>query len=185
MLFEQALAIVDLETTGGHITRDRITEVGLILVDGERVERIDFLVNPGQTIPAFIEQMTGISNAMVADAPPFADIAAELLEKLQGRLFIAHNVRFDYGFLKNEFKRVGLSFRSDVLCTVKLSRRLDPALRRHNLDTLMATTSDVTNELWARCPLLGTGEAIISTPQLHRSVIATIRPAASSRRFTR
>ena len=138
MLFEQALAIVDLETTGGHITRDRITEVGLILVDGERVERIDFLVNPGQTIPAFIEQMTGISNAMVADAPPFADIAAELLEKLQGRLFIAHNVRFDYGFLKNEFKRVGLSFRSDVLCTVKLSRRLYPQHYKHNLDSIIA-----------------------------------------------
>ncbi len=138
MLFEQPCAIVDLETTGGHITRDRVTEVGVILVDGERVERFDFLVNPGQTIPAFIEQMTGISNDMVASAPPFADIAPALLEKLQGRLFIAHNVRFDYGFLKNEFKRVGLSFRSDVLCTVKLSRRLYPQHYKHNLDSIIA-----------------------------------------------
>jgi DNA polymerase-3 subunit epsilon len=138
MLFEQPCAIVDLETTGGHITRDRVTEVGVILVDGEHVERFDFLVNPGQTIPAFIEQMTGISNDMVASAPPFADIAPALLEKLQGRLFIAHNVRFDYGFLKNEFKRVGLSFRSDVLCTVKLSRRLYPQHYKHNLDSIIA-----------------------------------------------
>ncbi|MGL6046606.1 MAG: exonuclease domain-containing protein [Vogesella sp.] len=138
MLFEQPCAIVDLETTGGHITRDRVTEVGVILVDGEHVERFDFLVNPGQSIPAFIEQMTGISNDMVASAPPFADIAPALLEKLQGRLFIAHNVRFDYGFLKNEFKRVGLSFRSDVLCTVKLSRRLYPQHYKHNLDSIIA-----------------------------------------------
>ena len=113
MLFERPCAIVDLETTGGHISRDRITEVGVILIDGERVERFDMLVNPGQPIPPFIEQITGISDAMVADAPPFADIAAMLLDKLRGRLLIAHNVRFDYGFLKNEFKRLKLPFRSE------------------------------------------------------------------------
>ena len=137
MLFDRPLAIVDLETTGGHITRDRVTEVGVILIDGERVERFDLLVNPGQNIPQFIEEMTGISNAMVADAPPFADIAEGLLEKLQGRLFIAHNVRFDYGFLKNEFKRVGIKFRSEVLCTVKLSRKLYPQHYKHNLDSII------------------------------------------------
>ncbi|SCK06221.1 exonuclease domain-containing protein [Vogesella sp. LIG4] len=137
MLFDRPLAIVDLETTGGHITRDRITEVGVILIDGEQVERFDMLVNPGQGIPPFIEEMTGISDAMVADAPPFAAIADGLLEKLQGRLFIAHNVRFDYGFLKNEFKRVGIKFRSEVLCTVKLSRKLYPQHYKHNLDSII------------------------------------------------
>ncbi|MFC3534038.1 exonuclease domain-containing protein [Vogesella facilis] len=138
MLFDRPLAIVDLETTGGHITRDRITEVGMILIDGEQVERFDLLVNPGQSIPPFIEEMTGISDAMVADAPPFAAVAEQLLHKLQGRLFIAHNVRFDYGFLKNEFKRVGIKFRSEVLCTVKLSRKLYPQHYKHNLDSIIA-----------------------------------------------
>ncbi len=173
MLFEQPCAIVDLETTGGHITRDRVTEVGVILVDGEHVERFDFLVNPGQTIPAFIEQMTGISNDMVASAPPFADIAPALLEKLQGRLFIAHNVRFDYGFLKNEFKRVGLSFRSDVLCTVKLSRRLYPQHYKHNLDSIIARHGIVLAE---RHRALADAEAVYqflrqSTASLGQSVV--------------
>ena len=73
----------------------------------------------------------------VADAPPFASVAAETLRRLEGRLFIAHNARFDYGFLKNEFKRLGVTFRASVLCTVKLSRTLFPEHKRHNLDSLI------------------------------------------------
>jgi DNA polymerase-3 subunit epsilon len=73
----------------------------------------------------------------VADAPSFADVAEEVLERLEGRLFIAHNARFDYGFLKNEFKRAGHDFRATVLCTVKLSRKLFPQHARHNLDSLI------------------------------------------------
>lgn len=137
-VLDRPLVIVDLETTGGHITRDRITEIGLIAVDGERVERWSSLVNPGQPIPPFIEQITGISDRMVADAPPFAALADEVLERLSGRLFIAHNARFDYGFLKNEFRRVGLRFHADQLCTVKLSRALYPQHFKHNLDSLIA-----------------------------------------------
>ncbi|MCW3479799.1 exonuclease domain-containing protein [Neisseriaceae bacterium JH1-16] len=137
MLFEQACAIVDLETTGGHITRDRITEIGVILLDGERIERFSTLVNPGQPIPPFIVNMTGISDEMVADAPPFEALAERLLAMLEGRLFIAHNARFDYGFLKNEFRRVGLRFQTEVLCSVKLSRRLYPQHFKHNLDSLI------------------------------------------------
>jgi DNA polymerase-3 subunit epsilon len=138
MLFSQPCAIVDLETTGGHLTRDRITEIGLLLIDGDQVERRSYLVNPGQPIPAFIEKMTGISDAMVADAPSFADLAAEILPLLQGRLLLAHNVRFDYGVLKNAFRRAGLAFRAEVLCTVKLSRRLYPEHYKHNLDAIIA-----------------------------------------------
>nr|WP_294865388.1 exonuclease domain-containing protein [uncultured Pseudogulbenkiania sp.] len=138
MLFQQPCAIVDLETTGGHITRDRITEIGILLIDGERIERYETLVNPGQPIPPFIENMTGISDAMVAEAPPFAALVETLLEKLQGRLLLAHNARFDYGFLKNEFKRAGHVFQSEVLCTVKLSRRLYPQHFKHSLDSLIA-----------------------------------------------
>jgi len=138
MLFSQPCAIVDLETTGGHITRDRITEIGVLLIDGEHVERFSSLCNPGQPIPPFIENMTGISDAMVAQAPVFSDLAPDLLARLSGRLLLAHNARFDYGVLKNEFKRVGLTFQTQTLCTVKLSRRLYPQHYKHNLDAIIA-----------------------------------------------
>lgn len=132
-------AIVDLETTGGDLLNDRITEIGIIFCDVDgRVERFSTLVNPGRPIPRFIQSLTGINDAMVADAPSFAMLADELLARLQERLFIAHNARFDYGVLGNEFRRLGLPFRSDVLCTVRLSRRLYPQYQRHSLDQLIA-----------------------------------------------
>lgn len=133
-----ALAFVDLETTGATAAHDRITEIGIIAVDDDgTVREWQQLVNPGIRIPPFIEQLTGISNAMVADAPPFEAIAGETLRRLEGRLFIAHNARFDYSFLKSEFKRLGIDFRSAVACTVKLSRALYPEHHRHNLDSLI------------------------------------------------
>lgn len=131
------LAFVDLETTGATVTADRITEIGVVEVGAEGVREWSSLVNPETRIPQFIERLTGISNAMVAEAPTFAQLAQVVLDRLQGRLFIAHNARFDYGFLKNEFKRLGMDFRATVLCTVKLSRRLYPQHHRHNLDTLV------------------------------------------------
>ena len=132
------LAFVDLETTGATATADRITEIGMVLVDESGVSEWSSLVNPGTPIPAFITGLTGIDDAMVADAPAFAELAGDIMERLAGRLFIAHNARFDYGFLKNEFKRVGHDFRATVLCTVKLSRRMFPQHPRHNLDSLIA-----------------------------------------------
>ena len=132
-----ALAFVDLETTGATATADRITEIGIVEVDESGVREWSCLVNPGTPISGFIERLTGISNAMVADAPPFEDVADEVRERLEGRLFIAHNARFDYGFLKNEFKRTGRDFRATVLCTVKLSRKLFPQHAKHNLDSLI------------------------------------------------
>ena len=132
------LAFVDLETTGATATSDRITEIGIVEVDADgTVREWQQLVNPGTRIPPFIEQLTGISNDMVTAAPPFSAIFGEILRRLEGRLFIAHNARFDYGFLKNEFKRLGITFRAPVLCTVKLSRALFPEHRRHNLDSLI------------------------------------------------
>ena len=134
----RSLAFVDLETTGATASADRITEIGIIEVDEDgSVREWQQLVNPGTRIPPFIEQLTGISNEMVAAAPPFAAVAEETLRRLAGRLFIAHNARFDYGFLKNEFKRLGVTFRAPVLCTVKLSRTLFPEYKRHNLDSLI------------------------------------------------
>ncbi|UXY16281.1 exonuclease domain-containing protein [Chitiniphilus purpureus] len=136
--FVEPLVLVDLETTGANATRDRITEIGIVEVDARGVRAWASLVNPGVPIPSFIQSLTGIDDAMVAGAPTFAELAEEVLLRLEGRIFVAHNARFDYGFLKNEFKRAGLALRSRVLCTVKLSRRLYPAEYKHSLDALVA-----------------------------------------------
>ena len=133
------VACVDLETTGGNALRDRVIEAGIVLLSGGRVvEEYSTLVNPGVRIPFAIQQFTGITEDMVADAPPFAEVCDALLQRLEGRLFVAHNARFDYGFLRGEFRRLGRRFRAPVLCTVRLSRALTPAERGHNLDAVMA-----------------------------------------------
>lgn len=137
MAFSNALAFVDLETTGTTATFNRITEVGIVQVDEDGVREWHSLVNPETRISPFIESLTGISQAMVDAAPTFEQLAKEIRARLEGRLFIAHNARFDHGFLKNEFARIGHTFRPAVLCTVKLSRHLYPGFARHNLDSLI------------------------------------------------
>ncbi|QLI82237.1 ethanolamine utilization protein [Chitinibacter fontanus] len=134
------LVLLDLETTGAKPASDRITEIGLVHVnaEGEGIATWSNLVNPCQVIPPFIQELTGIDNAMVADAPTFAQLADQVLEKLQDRVFVAHNARFDYTFLRNEFKRLGMTFRAKVLCTVQLSRKLYPDEFKHSLDALIA-----------------------------------------------
>ena len=138
-LLDAPLAIVDVETTGAHPAWDRVTEIAVVEVaDGEVASEWSTLVNPGAPIPAGIQALTGITNEMVAGAPAFAELAAELHERLDGRVFVAHNARFDYGFLRHEFERAGLRFQARTLCTVKLSRRLYPQAARHSLDSLIA-----------------------------------------------
>jgi DNA polymerase III subunit epsilon len=131
------VVFVDLETTGGSLADHRITEIGIVEVGPRGVSRWSTLVNPQQPIPPFIQQLTGITDDMVRDAPPFETIAPELMERLEGRLFAAHNASFDRGFLRSEFKRVGFAFNPDVLCTVRLSRALSPDEKRHGLDALI------------------------------------------------
>jgi DNA polymerase-3 subunit epsilon len=133
-----ALAFVDLETTGATTTHDRITEIGIVLIDGDQVSEWSSLVNPGTSIPPFIQSLTGITDAMVADAPRFSELADAVAGQLSGRVFVAHNARFDYGFLRSEFERVGIEFRAPVICTVKLSRKLFPQQHKHNLDSLIS-----------------------------------------------
>ena len=135
----QKLVFIDLETTGANPVIDRITEIGLVEVDAEgKASNWSSLINPQTSIPAFIQGLTGITNSMVEHAPLFTDVAAALFERLQGAIFIAHNARFDYGFLRNAFSAAGYALRSEVLCTVKLSRALFPEERKHNLDALIA-----------------------------------------------
>ncbi len=138
-MFAPAVAFVDLETTGADPLRDRVTEVGIVkVVDGRLDYEWSSLVNPGCPIPPAIERFVGISDAMVADAPSFAELADEIADRLAGCLFVAHNARFDNGFLRAEFARLERSFQPQVLCTVKLSRALYPGHYRHGLDAVMA-----------------------------------------------
>ena len=137
-LLDAPLAIVDVETTGAHPGWDRVTEIAVVEVaDGEVRSEWSTLVNPGTRIPPAIQALTGITDDMVAGAPAFEDLAPDLYERLEGRVFVAHNARFDYGFLRHEFERAGLRFQARTLCTVKLSRRLYPGQARHNLDSLI------------------------------------------------
>lgn len=133
------LACVDLETTGGSAAWHRIMEIGVVEVDRDGTRREwSTLVNPGVRIPPSIVAFTGITDEMVAGAPDFETVHRELLARLNGRLFVAHNARFDYGFIRTELARLGVRWSSQALCTVRLSRRLDPGEPRHNLDAVMA-----------------------------------------------
>ena len=138
VVLPRAIAFVDLETTGGNAAHHRIIEIGIVrVVDDVIVEEWSSLVDPQCRIPASIRAFTGISDAMVATAPPFAALVATLEEKLSGAVFAAHNARFDASFLRSELRRLGRPFSAKALCTVKLSRRLTPHERRHNLDALI------------------------------------------------
>jgi len=131
--------LLDLETTGGNATVDRITEIAAVRVEnGSEVARWSTLVNPGVRIPPFIQSLTGISDAMVASAPPFDEVARHLVELLDGAVLVAHNVRFDHGFLVNELQRLERRLQVKTLCTVRLSRALYPQFKSHGLDALLA-----------------------------------------------
>jgi DNA polymerase-3 subunit epsilon len=135
----QPIAFVDVETTGGRAALHRITEIAIIGMDAGEVQwRWSSLVNPGVRIPSGIERLTGITNEMVAEAPEFSALAPEISRRLEGRRFVAHNARFDYGFVRNEFRRIGRSFTAPVTCTVRLSRALFPDSPRHSLDAIMS-----------------------------------------------
>ncbi len=131
-------AIIDIETTGGRASRDKITEIAVIITDGQRqLERFETLVNPETPIPAGITELTGITNAMVAEAPRFYEIARTVVELTEGAVFVAHNVRFDYGFLQEEFRRLGYTYVRRQLCTVRLARKVFPGFSSYSLGNLI------------------------------------------------
>ena len=130
--------MLDLETTGSSAERDRITEIAAVRIEhGVEVARWSSLVNPGVSIPVFIQGLTGITDAMVATAPTFEDVSAELLRLLEGAVFVAHNVRFDYSFVVKELDRLGIAFKAKTFCTVRFSRSLYPQFKGHGLDALL------------------------------------------------
>jgi DNA polymerase-3 subunit epsilon len=133
-------AIVDIETTGGHASQFGITEIAVFIHDGNQViKRFETLINPQQNIPSYITALTGINNAMVASAPIFEEIAYDLFEILNGQIFIAHNVNFDYSFIHHHLKVAGYELNVKKLCTVRLGRKVFPGLPSYSLGKLCRT----------------------------------------------
>ena len=129
--------IVDIETTGNGIHGNRITEIALFNIDGDKIsESFSSLVNPECEIPAFITGLTGINTAMVRQAPLFAELIPEIESFTRDRVFVAHSVNFDYPIVQHEFKRAGFDFQRKKLCTVRLSRKVYPGLQSYSLGKL-------------------------------------------------
>ncbi|RED22197.1 DNA polymerase-3 subunit epsilon [Flavobacterium cutihirudinis] len=130
-------AIVDIETTGGNASGSRITEIAIIIHDGKNViDRYETLVNPEKDIPLSIFGLTGINNEMVANAPIFDDISEKVLEMLTDRIFVAHNVNFDYSFVRHQLEQAGFKWTARKLCTVRAARKIKPGLASYSLGKL-------------------------------------------------
>ncbi|MFF5382248.1 exonuclease domain-containing protein [Pedobacter suwonensis] len=130
-------AVVDIETTGGHASANGITEVAINIHDGnEIVESYTTLINPRQPIPAHITALTGIDDDMLMDAPTFDEVALQIYQLLSNKVFVAHNVNFDYSFLKHHLAASGYDLQCKKLCTVRLSRKLIPGKSSYSLGKL-------------------------------------------------
>ncbi|WP_114781318.1 exonuclease domain-containing protein [Botryobacter ruber] len=164
-------AIVDIETTGSQPAQDRITEIAIFIHDGQQiVDQYSTLINPQRPIPYFITQLTGISDEMVQDAPKFYEVAKEIVQFTEGKIFVAHNVRFDYSFLKKEFADLGFTYQRKTLCTVRLSRSLIPGLPSYSLGKLCKS---INIDLQQRHRAIGDAEA---TAKLFDKLIKINRP---------
>lgn len=136
--FPEIFSIIDTETTGMRPPFSRIIDIGIIRVEhGKEVERFQTLINPGTSVPSFIQRFTSITDEDLATAPSFDDVALQVLELLRGAVFVAHNAPFDYSFVQSEFSRLGMSFAAETLCSVRLSRALTPKAKSHNLDSVI------------------------------------------------
>jgi DNA polymerase III subunit epsilon len=130
-------AIIDVETTGGVARYERITEIAIVLHDGAQVvDTFATLINPERSIPWGITQLTGITDEMVSDAPRFFEVARKIVEMTEDAVFVAHNVTFDYNFIREEFARLGFTFSRKQLCTVRLARKVFPGLPSYSLSNL-------------------------------------------------
>ncbi len=131
---------VDVETTGASAINGQIIEIGIIRVeDGCVVDTFQTLIQPHRSISSLITQITGITNEDLEGKPRFEEVALQIQELLSDAIFVAHNARFDYGFIKNEFKRLDIEWNAKTLCTVKVSRALYPAQKSHSLETIIQT----------------------------------------------
>ena len=130
-------SIIDIETTGNQYKFGKITEIAIYQHNGQKItDSYSTLINPEMDIPFFITDLTGIDNKMVKDAPKFYEVAKTIVEMTLGRTFVAHNVQFDYKFIRQEFARLGYDYSRKTMCTVQLSRRLLPGHRSYSLGRL-------------------------------------------------
>jgi DNA polymerase-3 subunit epsilon len=140
-------AIVDIETTGSYAAANGITEISIHVFDGSVVvEKFETLINPGQPIPRYIQAMTGITDEMVADAPSFSDIAEKIYALLHDKIFIAHNVNFDYSFVNGHLREHGFDLNCKKLCTVRLSRKIFPGFPSYSLGKLSQSLGIIIND---------------------------------------
>jgi DNA polymerase-3 subunit epsilon len=139
-------AITDIETTGSHASGNSIIEIGVVLHDGEKIiKEFSSLVDPGVRLPPYIVALTGINDDMLEGAPPFHQVADELEEIFEGAVFVAHNVNFDFSFIKAEFAAIGRNWNASRLCTMRLARKAIPGLRSYGLGNL-CTELNITND---------------------------------------
>ncbi len=130
-------AIVDIETTGNYTQKSKITEIAIYIYDGKNIiDSFHSLINPESNIPPYIASLTGISNQMVENAPKFYELAKDIYQMLEGNIFVAHNVNFDYNFIRQEYKSLGNDFHAKKLCTVRLARKILPGLSSYGLGNL-------------------------------------------------
>ena len=130
-------AIVDIETSGGFAANNCITEIAIVLHNGKEVEgKFHTLINPETKIDWYVQKMTGITNAMVATAPKFNDVAKQIYNLINSKIFVAHNVSFDYNFVAQHLKNSGYTINLSKICTVKMSRKIFPGLPKYGLATL-------------------------------------------------
>ncbi|MBN2778200.1 MAG: GIY-YIG nuclease family protein [Bacteroidales bacterium] len=134
---KQLFSVVDIETTGGSSRGEKITEIAIYVTDGTKIiDSFCTLIHPEKRVSSFITGLTGITNEMLEDAPKFFEVAAKIVEITKDTVFVAHNVNFDYNFVKQEFAQLGYKYRQNTLCTLQLSRKMFPGLRSYSLGNL-------------------------------------------------
>ncbi|HRZ77057.1 MAG TPA: 3'-5' exonuclease, partial [Bacteroidales bacterium] len=130
-------AVIDIETTGGNFHKEAMTEVAVLITDGQRlIDSWSSLLNPGKSIPIEVSRITGITNEMVRNAPSFPMVARRIVEMTEGCTLVGHNVSFDYSFIRENFRRLGYHYKRDTLCTLRMSRRVFPGLPSYSLGRL-------------------------------------------------
>jgi DNA polymerase-3 subunit epsilon len=140
-------AVVDIETTGGFASGNGITEISILVHDGSKVlESFETLINPKQDIPFYIQSLTGITNEMVDDAPVFEDVAGKIYSLLHDKIFVAHNVNFDYSFVRHQLAQAGYQLQTKKLCTVRMSRKVIPGHTSYSLGKLCSALNIPLND---------------------------------------
>ena len=131
-------AILDVETTGGKFNEEKITEIAIIVYDGDKIiDKFETLINPGKDIQPFVQKLTGINMDLVKNSPKFKDVSEKIFEITKDKIIVAHNVDFDYRIIKNEFKSINIKYYRDSLCTVDLSKLIFPNLKSYKLTNLL------------------------------------------------